>query len=129
MDIGNAIFGGIVIGAGAVLLLLCIIWAIESHRDLKRFEKRLKDRRKREEERHCGNCKHADKDFREEPCANCLDLNEWEAEPEDDGTADWITVGDPAKPYRCSRCGHKADAGSITGRCPSCKRRIKAVRR
>lgn len=35
-----------------------------------------------DEEKHCcGNCKHTDKSYRDEPCDECMDGDRWEAQP------------------------------------------------
>jgi hypothetical protein len=45
---------------------------------------------------------------------------EEEEEPEDDGTAEWDLVRDPASPLRCSACGFKTDMPLRV--CPCCKK-------
>lgn len=48
-----------------------------------------------------------------------------EEELEDDSTADWVLVRNPATPFKCSKCGHLSDAAPRT--CPNCKRVMQGV--
>jgi len=43
-------------------------------------------------------------------------------EPEDDGTAEWDVVRDPAHPWRCSACGYRSEKAYAL--CPSCARHM-----